>query len=100
MGKGIFIKRKNAPYAPARVNTTCPALMFAARRKDRVIGRRIALTVSIRTKKGFNQSGAPEGRRLARKEVGEFETEDKIRANHIGIPSLRVNNRWLEYLNT
>jgi len=43
----------------------CPALMFAARRKERVIGRTVILVVSINTKNGFNQSGAPSGRKWA-----------------------------------
>jgi hypothetical protein len=40
-----------------------PALMFAASRKDSVSGRTKTLVVSIRTKNGFNQSGAPSGRK-------------------------------------
>ena len=67
--------------------------MLAANRKDRVIGRSKILTVSIRTKKGFNQSGAPDGRRPAAKYDGELATEDRIKASHMGRPNLRVNNR-------
>ena len=39
-----------------------PALILAAKRKERVKGRTKILTVSIITKNGFNQSGAPPGR--------------------------------------
>ena len=39
--------------------------MLAARRKDRVRGRTITLVVSIRTKNGLSQSGAPSGRKWA-----------------------------------
>ena len=39
--------------------------MLAASRKDSVIGRRRMLRVSIRTRNGFNQAGAPPGRRFA-----------------------------------
>ena len=41
----------------------CPALMLAASRNDRVRGRTRILDVSIRTRNGFSQSGAPSGRR-------------------------------------
>lgn len=40
-----------------------PALMFAASRNDKVSGRTVILVVSIRTRNGFNQSGAPSGRK-------------------------------------
>lgn len=39
--------------------------MFAASRKDRVIERTVTLVVSINTRKGLSQSGAPSGRRWA-----------------------------------
>lgn len=37
--------------------------MFAASRKDRVIGCTNTLIVSVRTKNGFNHVGAPSGRK-------------------------------------
>jgi len=40
-----------------------PAVMFAANRNERVSGRTRTLDVSINTKNGFNQSGAPSGRK-------------------------------------
>jgi hypothetical protein len=40
-----------------------PALMLAARRNDRVIGRTVTLVVSISTKNGLSQSGAPSGKK-------------------------------------
>ena len=42
---------------PIRPSTICPALIFAASRKERVIGRIIILRDSTRTRKGFNQPG-------------------------------------------
>jgi len=48
---------------PTRLRTMWPALIFAANRNDRVNGRTIILVVSIRTRNGFNQSGAPSGRK-------------------------------------
>lgn len=41
----------------------CPAVMLAASRKDRVIGRTTVLIVSMRTRNGFSQIGAPSGRK-------------------------------------
>lgn len=52
-------------YALTNVKTIWPALILAANRKDNVIGRNKILSVSINTKNGFNQSGAPPGSKLA-----------------------------------
>lgn len=82
------------------MSTTWPALILAASRKDRVIGRRRILAVSIKTRKGFSQSGAPEGRSEAAKYDGEFLIDEMISANHIGSPSLSVKRRCLVELNT
>ena len=54
----------------ARVNIMCPALILAASRKERVIGRTKVLSVSIMTRNGFSHIGAPEGSRWAAKEAG------------------------------
>jgi len=54
-----------AQYTPSKDRTICPALMLAANRNDRVRGRTITLVVSIRTRNGFSQSGAPSGRKWA-----------------------------------
>lgn len=43
----------------------CPALIFAASRKDKVIGRTKILMVSIRMRAGESHLGAPDGSRLA-----------------------------------
>lgn len=50
---------------PIRVRTIWPAVILAARRNLKVIGRTEILVVSIRTKNGFNHLGAPPGRREA-----------------------------------
>lgn len=47
------------------VNTIWPALILAASRNDKVKNRTEILIVSITTKKGFSQWGAPPGKRLA-----------------------------------
>jgi len=52
-----------AQYTPTRLRTIWPALMLAASRNERVKGRTIILVVSISTRNGFNQSGAPSGRK-------------------------------------
>lgn len=82
------------------MSTTCPALILAARRKDKVIGRSKILTVSISTRNGLSQSGAPEGSREAAKYEGELRIEERIKASHMGSPRLNVNKRWLVDLNT
>jgi len=77
-----------------------PALMFAASRKDNVIGRTNVLTVSIRIRKGFSHEGAPPGRREAKVvEVLNLNLEI-IKLNHNGKPRASVKNRWEEELNT
>lgn len=76
-----------------------PALMFAASRKESVIGRTMILDDSMSTKNGFNQSGAPSGRRCAIVALRDFSALDIIKSIHIGNPILRVNSKWLVTLN-
>lgn len=76
----------------------CPAVIFAASRNDRVKGRTSTLVVSIRTKNGFNQSGAPSGRKWAVLDLGFFTNLEIIRLSHKGSPRDRVNRRWLDKL--
>ena len=85
-----------AQYVPIRVKTMWPALMFAANRNERVRGRTLILIVSIITKKGFNQWGAPPGKRPAIQLYGLNMMPDMIRVSHIGRPNLKVNSRCLE----
>jgi hypothetical protein len=49
----------------------CPAVMFAASRNDKVIGRTMILVVSIITRNGFSHSGAPSGKKCATDFLGE-----------------------------
>jgi len=76
-----------------------PALIFAASRKDRVIGRTIILDDSINTRNGFNQSGAPSGSKWAIVALIDFMVLDMINNIHIGSPILKVNRRCLVTLN-
>jgi hypothetical protein len=76
----------------------CPALMLAAKRNDRVRGRTRILVVSIRTRKGFSQSGAPSGRKWAVDFLGLLENLEIISLNQIGRPRARVKIRCLDVL--
>jgi len=52
-----------AAYIFTNLNTMCPALIFAANRKDRVNGRTEILVVSIKIRNGFSHVGAPSGKK-------------------------------------
>ena len=71
----------------------CPALIFAASRNDRVIGRTAILVDSISTRNGFSQSGAPSGRRCARVALVLWIVLDRISDNHRGRPNVKVKIR-------
>jgi len=76
----------------------CPALMFAASRNDRVIGRTVTLVVSISTRNGLSQSGAPSGRKWAIDFIIELVNLDIIIDNHRGSPKIRVKIKCLDVL--
>jgi len=76
----------------------CPALILAANRNDRVKGRTNTLVVSIRTKNGFSQSGAPSGRKWAVDFLGLCENLDIINLIQIGRPKVSVKIKCLEVL--
>jgi len=73
-----------------------PAVIFAASRNERVIGRTRILVVSIITRKGLSHSGAPSGRKWAIDFLGWSENDEIIILNHIGSPIDRVRIRCLE----
>ena len=73
----------------------CPALILAAKRNAKVNGRTTILVVSIKIKKGFNQSGAPSGRMCAIDDFIFLEKEEIINVNHKGNLKLRVIIRCL-----
>lgn len=81
------------------INTMCPALMFAASRKGRVIGRTRILTDSIRMIGGDNQSGVFLGRRWATTDLGSLKIADRINIIHSGRARESVNARCLVVLN-
>lgn len=72
--------------------------MFAARRKERVIGRTEKLEDSTITRNGFSQDGAPPGRSVAVNFMGRDVMEDKMMLSHRVRPKEKVNRRWLESL--
>lgn len=51
------------PCPPNNVSKRCPAIIFAANRIARVMGRITDLTVSIKTITGINTLGVPDGTR-------------------------------------
>ena len=78
----------------------CPALILAISRTERVIGRAMILTVSIRTKKGFRGAGAPIGRRAATADLGIKTAPEIIIDSHKGNPNVKETARWLVALKT
>lgn len=83
-------------YSLISVNTICPAVIFAASRNDRVMGRTMILVVSIKTKNGFSHSGAPSGRKCATDFFGEWVNDEMIIDSHIGRPIDSVIIRCLD----
>jgi hypothetical protein len=90
------LNRALAQYSLISVRTICPAVMLAASRNDRVIGRTVTLIVSIITRNGFSQSGAPSGRKCAIDFFGLNAKDESIILSHIGRPIDRVKIKCLE----
>lgn len=83
---------------PIKERTIWPALILAANRNDSVIGRTVILVVSISTRNGLSQSGAPSGRKCAIDILIDFRKVDKIIESHSGSPKISVKIRWLDVL--
>jgi len=83
---------------PISPRMMCPAVKLAASRKERVIGRTLILRVSMMTRNGFSQSGAPLGSSLAMVDLGPCVTPERIIDSHRGSPKVRVIMRWLDML--
>lgn len=97
MNIGRFcVRRSEITYEPINAKTICPALIFAASRNDKVAGRTTVLIVSASVRKGFNQAGAPSGRRAAVNEEMLCFAELIIKASHKGRPNESVNRRCLD----
>lgn len=95
---GMELNSAVAVYRLRRPRTMCPALILAASRNDRVRGRTEILVVSIITRKGLSQSGAPSGRKWAINILGNLTRLDEIIDSQIGRPKDRVKMRWLDVL--
>lgn len=93
---GVEVNIAPTQYNLIRVRTICPAVMFAANRNDRVIGRTRILVVSIITKNGFNHSGAPSGKKWAIDFFVWSVKDEIIILNHIGRPIDSVRIKCLE----
>lgn len=74
---------------------TCPAVILAASRNERVIGRTESLVDSTNTRNGLSHAGAPLGRRDAINFIGSDVKEDRISLSQSVRPNERVNKRCL-----
>ena len=57
----IIGQEQEGPCLLSRASKRCPAIILAAKRTDRVIGRIRLLTTSIKTIKGIKRGGVPRG---------------------------------------
>jgi hypothetical protein len=85
-----------AQYSLINVKTMCPAVILAASRNERVMGRTETLIVSIITRNGLSHSGAPSGRKWAIDFLGLNVKDDNIILNHIGSPIDSVKIKCLD----
>ena len=79
-----------------RERRMCPAVIFAASRKDKVIGRRVILIHSISTRNGLSHPGAPSGRKWAVEDLRSKEKEEIIMVSQRGRPRDKVRARCEE----
>lgn len=71
-------------WLPKSVRRRCPAIILAASRTDRVIGRMRFLIISITTINGIRTGGVPVGTKWARNSVRLLISLNKIKASHRG----------------
>jgi len=83
---------------PISPRTIWPALILAASRNDRVRGRTVTLVVSINTRNGLSQSGAPSGKKCAIDFLIDLKNLDIIIASQSGSPKIKVKIRCLDVL--
>lgn len=86
-------------WFPNKVKRRWPAIIFAAKRTERVIGRIIFLTSSIMTIKGIKAGGVPIGTKWAKNEVKLFTKLKIIKLSHKGRAKVKVIARWLVAVN-
>lgn len=78
------------------VNNKWPAIIFAVKRIDNVIGRIIFLVVSIKTIKGIKIIGVPWGIICANPRVIFFVHKNVIKLNHKGKENVKEKIKCLE----
>lgn len=97
--RGIIIKNKYEEFSAilfSKVSRRCPAIIFAARRTERVIGRIIFLVVSINTIKEERGIGVLFGTRCENILFVLLIHPKIIVVNHRGKARERVKVKWLE----
>lgn len=93
-----FLNIKCVMYAPIITIITCPVLIFAASRNDRVIGRTKTLIHSIINRNGANHLGAPLGINLLINLSALLDADDIIIANQEGKARVKVKSMCEERL--
>jgi hypothetical protein len=83
-----------------RISRRCPAIMFAASRTDRVIGRIMLLIISIRTIIGRRGEGVPTGTRWINILFMDAFIVNNMRDAQMVNAAGRVITMWAVYLNT
>lgn len=86
-------------WFPSNVKRRWPAIIFAAKRTDSVIGRIMFLIISIRTMKGIKGAGVPAGTRCAKNSVILFNKLNEIKANQKGRAKASVIAKCLVAVN-
>lgn len=86
----MVAKNVNVQAAVVIPRMTCPALIFAANRKDRVIGRIYELMVSTKDKNLEINEGVFSGKKCAAIDFMPLLNETITMVVHIGAPALNV----------
>jgi hypothetical protein len=90
INKLIIIIFIDEPVFPSKVNSKCPAIIFAVSRIANVPGRIIFLIVSIQTIKGIRILGAPWGTKWANIWLVLLIQPNNINDNHKGKDNVNV----------
>lgn len=83
------------PVDPSRDNSRCPAIMLAASRTARVMGRMRSLIVSMITINGIKGAGVPWGVRWVIRSFEYLIVEKVIIPSHKDEENERVYLKWL-----
>jgi len=88
------------PWPPNKANKRWPAIILAANRTAKVMGRIIDLTVSIITITGIKGAGVPRGTKWAIILLNCRTIDQTIDPNQIGNERANVKTKCLEEVNT